>query len=237
MQHVDSRHPAGTVGYIMANRPRFQGFYDSLEWLKAPQKTALERACNYNAAHNRNELIGGIEGDWILFLDDDHMFEDNALLRLLDREVDIVTGLYCRRYPPFAPVVYHAADPVKKRFELYTWEGLSEERGLLEIAGCGAGFLLVRRHVLEAMESPHFRVGGSSWATDTIGEDMNFCIAAREKGFKVYVDLDVSIAHMPDESHLVPMRQPNGAFNIMSETGEHRVFLLPEQQKKRRIYA
>ncbi len=236
MREVDSKHKAGTVGYIQANRPRFQGFYDSLERLQVPKGTALERASNYNAAHNRNELISGLEGEWILFLDDDHVFEDDALLRLLDRDVDVVSALYCRRYPPFSPVVYHGIDILNKRMELYTWEGLSEESGLLEIAGCGAGFLLVKTKVLQAMTPPFFRVGGSDWQSDVIGEDTNFCVSVRELGYKVYVDLDVSIAHLPDETYLVPIRQSdNKAFNVMAEICGHRLFALSHQERKKRI--
>lgn len=234
MQQVKSKHKPGTVGYIQANRPRFQGFFDSIERLQVPEGTALERASNYNAAHNRNELIGGMEGDWLLFLDDDHVYEDNALLRMLDRDVDIVTALYCRRYPPFDPVVFNSVAGIEGKSELWTWEGLSEESGLLEVAGCGAGALLVRRKVFEAMEPPYFRVGGSDWKSDVIGEDVNFCVAAREKGFKVYVDLEILFAHLPDEAYIVPMRQSdNKAFNVMVEIGDKRVFMLPHQERKK----
>jgi Glycosyl transferase family 2 len=232
LRQIRSAHKPGTVGYIQANRPRFQGFFDSIERLCVPGGTALSRAANYNAAHNRNELITGIEGDWIFFLDDDHVFEEDCLLRLLDCNVDIVSALYCRRYPPFDPVVYRKADPEKRIFELWSWEGLSEESGVLEIAACGAGGLLVRRKVFEAMKSPWFKVGGSSWDTDIIGEDTNFCVAARELGFKVYVNLDVQFAHMPDEALLIPLRQPNGAFNVAGKIGEHTLWMLPEQKKE-----
>jgi len=227
MRQIRSKHPPGTVGYIQANRPRFQGFFDSLEKMVVPGGTALERASNYNAAHNRNELIEGIEGEWIFFLDDDHVWEEDALLRLLDREVDIVTALYCRRYAPFAPTVF------KEIGKLYTWQGLSEESGLLEIAACGAGALLVRRKVLEKMARPWFRVGGGG---DEINEDINFCIAAREVGFKVHVDLDVQVAHLPDEALLIPMRQPNDAFNIVAKIREAQVWLLQEQERKKLVH-
>ena len=242
MKQIESIHKPGTVGYIQANRPRFQKFYDCLEQLEVPNGTALMRASNYNAAHNRNEIVCSMEGDWILFLDDDHAFESSALTRLLNHNVDIVTGLYCRRYAPFESVIYKTFDPVKHEIELYSWEDLSEMSGLIEIGASGAGFLLVRKKVLENMDPPYFRVGGSHWREwelekDVIGEDTGFCWRARELGYKVHCDIDVSIAHIPDETLLVPMRQPNnGAFNIMHENGEHRVFTLAEQQRKKRLH-
>ena len=239
MIQVKSAHKPGTVGYIQANRPRFQKFFDCLEQLQVPEGTALQRSSNYNAAHNRNELICAMEGEWHLFLDDDHAFEDNALLRLLDRDVDIITGLYARRYPNFDPTVYYKFDSKEKDTKLYTWEGLSEESGLLEIEACGAGFLLVKKKVFEAMKPPYFRVGGSHWQNwaleqDVIGEDTGFCERAREMGFKVYVDLDVLIGHIPDETILIPMRQPhNKAFNIINQTGTAQVWMMPEQKRER----
>lgn len=240
MLQVKSKYPAGTVGYIQANRPRFQRFFDSIESMVVPVGTALERASNYNAAHNRNELIDGMEGEWIWFMDDDHAFQDDTLMKLLDRDVDIIVPLYCRRYDPFEPVVFKKADPIKREFELYSWQELAEMKGMIEVAASGAGGLLVRKRVLQALERPYFRVGAShchGWALekDVIGEDTGFCWAAQQAGFKIYCDLDVAIAHIPDEVLLVPMRQANGAFNIMADIGNRRTWLLPEQKTKRLI--
>lgn len=241
MLQVRSKYQPGTVGYIQANRPRFQKFFDSMESLIVPLGTGLERASNYNAAHNRNELVDGIEGEWLWFLDDDHAFQDDTLMKLLDRNVDIIVPLYCRRYAPFEPVIFKKADPIKRDFELYTWQELSTMSGMIEVAGCGAGGLLVRKNVFAALEKPYFRVGAShceGWSLekDVIGEDTGFCWAAQQAGFKIHCDLEVPIAHIPDEMLLVPMRQANGAFNIMSDVGNHRTWLLPEQQPQRKLH-
>jgi hypothetical protein len=163
-------------------------------------------------------------------------------MRLLDRNVDIVSALYCRRYPPFDPVCCKTFDPRTNKVEGYTWNELSEmpRNHLLEVAAVGAGALLVRRKVLEAMKAPWFRVGAShdpEWAMtpDYINEDNGFCWRARELGFKIHVDLGISFAHIPDEMLLVPIRQANGAFNIMGEIGEHRQWMFQEQKDVRRI--
>ena len=81
MIQIESKHPAGTVSYITANHPRYQKFYDSLERLNVPKGTILAHETNYNAARNRNVCIAGMQGDWILFIDDDQVFESDSLIQ------------------------------------------------------------------------------------------------------------------------------------------------------------
>ena len=212
MVEVESKHSAGSVGYISANNPRYHIFYDALDRLQVPKGTQKMRSSNYNAAFNRNDIAGRIAGDWLLFLDDDHSFEPDFLLRLLDRDVDIVSALYARRYPPFDPVVYRQFDFLEKAFELFTWDTLAQMSGLIEVAAAGAGAILIRKKVFDAMSGPYwFRVGmsnGPEWAylpLDAMNEDIGFCLAARKAGFKVHLDLDVVVAHLT-ESLVIPIK-------------------------------
>jgi hypothetical protein len=174
---------------------------------RVPKGTALFKATGYNAAHNRNQIIDEFEGEWLWLLDCDHAWEPDALMRLLDRNVDAVLPLYCRRYAPFDPVVYKRCEPEKNGLQLYSWPEISAMRGCEEIAASGAGGLLIRKHVLDGMEKPHFRVGlgnGPEWERadkDGMHEDTGFGWRLRRAGFKLHVDTEVSFGHPPTGAH------------------------------------
>jgi hypothetical protein len=244
MIYVKSPHPPGTVAYISANNARYSDFYDGLEQLRVPNGTVLAKSVLYNAARNRNEVSHLALGEWILYLDDDHVWEPNLLLNLLDRNVDIVGPPYCRRYPPFESVAFSCYHPetliCEKKMEdhiwtLCAWDTLSEYNGLFEVQACGFGALLVRKRVLDKMRIDHgvpfFRVGDydstwlrSSTVRDELGEDLSFCWAARKSGFKVYWDLTQFLGHIT-ETKLIATRDKSGKFRIISNVDGHCTWL------------
>jgi hypothetical protein len=221
IQVPNSSLPPGTIGYITSGSARYEDFYVALETTQVPQGTALSRNSSYNAAENRNTLIPGIEGDWIWFLDDDHVWESSALMRLLKHDVDIVVPIYCKRYNPFQPTIFKQFRPPNQSV-LYTWQELSELRGLIPIEASGCGGMLVKKHVLDALEPPHFRVGagnGPEFADlkpDLMLEDQGFCWRARQAGFKIHCDLNVSFGHIR-QSVLVPKRKLDGNFGVFAD--------------------
>jgi hypothetical protein len=235
-------YPAGTVGYITADGPpRYQGFADSLEMTHVPLGTALVRAGNYNAAHNRNELLRGAEGEWVWLLDDDHAWEPSALMRLLKHDVDIVVPLYSRRYAPFKPVIYKHYRP-PRQCKLYEWAELSNEKGLIEVEAAGAGGMLIKKQVIHKMAPQVFRVGAYNgpeflgMEPDSLNEDVGFCFRARELGFKIYCDLDVSFGHARP-CFVVPSRVEDGSFsvyvNLDSPSERFSMWLFPGVRERR----
>lgn len=247
MIYVKSPHPPGTVAYISANNARYSEFFDGLEQLRVPNGTVLAKSILYNAARNRNEVSTIMHGEWILYLDDDHVWEPNLLLNLLDRNLDIVGPPYCRRYPPFDSVAFNCYHPDSLScgkvegdhiWNLTTWEQLSKSSDpLFEVAACGFGALLVRKKVLDAMKEafgePLFRVGAydptwvePSLVKDELGEDLSFCWAARKAGFKIYWDLDQFLGHIT-ETKLIASRDKSGRFRVMSNIQGHTNWILP----------
>lgn len=78
-------------------------------------------------------------------------------------------------------------------------------KGLVEVGHSGTGAMLIRRDVLEAFtfennDVPFYvpeniRVEGARTGHLKMGEDITFCDAVREKGFKVYVDMEAHCGH------------------------------------------
>jgi glycosyltransferase involved in cell wall biosynthesis len=115
----------------------------------------IDRQCGALIPLSRNraaEKAVDAESKHLLFVDSDMVFEDDALLRLLKHDRDIISGLCCMRAPPYTPVV-------KRRLldgNYRVVEGLEKGRFYSDIDGVGAAFLLIKTKVFEALYQPYF---------------------------------------------------------------------------------
>lgn len=101
---------------------------------------AAEKAVDANAKH-------------LLFIDSDMVFDDDALIRLIKHDRDIISGLAVARAAPFTPVAkMRLPDGMYK-----VKDGLNEGR-LFEVDGVGAAFLLIKTHVFKALPQPYFAI-------------------------------------------------------------------------------
>lgn len=124
------------------------------------------------------------EADAILWIDSDHRFPKDALLRLLEHGKPIVAANYATRRPPILPVAEDA-----ERGRLFTD---SESGGLVDVTHAGMGLMLVQCGVYRAIPEPWFALGFSKSEGEYLGEDVFFCRRAKEAGFPTLVDQDVS---------------------------------------------
>ena len=151
---------------------------------------------------SRNKLAGlamQMDADYIMWFDSDMVFQPDTLERMMDvmdkhPEVDILSGLYVRRGAPFTPVIFSKLE-VNEHGEL-DWddvEHLPDE--LFEVAGCGFGCVLMKTDCLYEIAA---KENGGMWFTPIAGagEDCAFCIRARNAGYKIYCDPNISLGHM-----------------------------------------
>ncbi len=127
---------------------------------------------------------------WAWVMGDDHTFQPDVLLRLLDRELDVVAPLCLNRLPPMDPTI---VDHDKVRMVYLEDLPLTGTYKLKENETCGDAGLLIRRRVLEAIPAPWYdhRISGSMAA-----EDQAFVRRVKDSGFDVHIDLDVPIGHV-----------------------------------------
>lgn len=141
------------------------------------------------------------EADALLMIDTDMYFGVEEYDRLLTsaKDRDIVSGLYFANERPPRPAMHRWVDGHAKSFT--EWE----DHEVLEVDGFGAGFLLVKRAVYQAMDHPELYEGrAGSWfnqsahgpAGQLLNEDSSFCLRAQEHGYKLYVDTDCMVGHM-----------------------------------------
>ena len=195
----------GIIGIPTGVSSRWSVFYESLEKLKRPDGVEVKIQRGNAVATNRNKIVEEalrLKADWVFFLDDDLIFEENVLLRLLARNVDAVVGLSLQRRVPFAPLAYRLENKEYRQLNL-----TKEMNFLIEIDASTAGGFLVKRKVLEKINPPYFKSGQVS--TNEAGEDLYFCQKIKEAGFKLYLDLETHFGHITDFA-ILPKRTNEG---------------------------
>ena len=151
----------------------------------------------YNA---RNKLCGkavAMESDYVLWIDDDMVFDETLLFDLLRdmREgVDMVAPICYMRKPPYAPVIYkrleRPTETEPKVVQLYD-EGYPEH-GPFEVDACGFGCVLMRTSIIEPILA---KTGALFDPEAQFGEDLSFCLRARDCGFHIWADPAVQLGH------------------------------------------
>ncbi len=139
--------------------------------------------------------------DILLFIDDDQTFTADDMLKLIMAQKDVIAGHVYMRIPPFRSCVFKWANEEDKKkyyataekpsdIGLQNQEGI-EGRGIVEVDAVGFGFVAIKTEVFRKVPQPWF-----SWTTGKFGEDMSFCLKAKEHGFKVFAHTDLDIGHM-----------------------------------------
>ncbi len=141
--------------------------------------------------------------DYILWLDSDHSFPPQALLRLLNHRLSIVGANYPRRSKDLIPVA------VKKgpsgRWDLVDTNSKKVSNDRVEaVDRIGFGFLLMDvGAVIQALGDPLYPIFKTTSLPngEFIGEDSLFCDRMRAGNLEIYVDhmLSSKIGHVSEE--------------------------------------
>lgn len=183
-------HPPGSIIIAAAEFLRYGAFVNSLLQTQHPAGTAILIQQSIAVVENLNDCIRKMTGDWIWIQADDQSWQPDALLKLLDRQVDIVVPLILKRSPPFHPVAFKDYD-ADSGFFPYALNELPTT-GLVPVIAAGSGGMLIRKHVLDELGDPWFTYGNG----ETLNEDLRFCLRILEEtDFKIWLDVDVQMGH------------------------------------------
>lgn len=166
-----------------------------------------------NVSNRRNKAVKGFlessDADWLWFVDGDQEFKPDTLhrmvatahandVKILGALIPIVTktGLIPNVFIDHPEAITHVVlDPYHEDFG---------PPGPKEFAATGAGCIIIHRDVLEAMHADtgdhlsYFyedRQMGGDGEMKWLGEDLSFCLRARQLGFPVIVDTSISVGH------------------------------------------
>lgn len=138
----------------------------------------------------------------ILFVDDDMVFPSDTLIRLLQHQKDIVGAVAFQRRPEHLPCTYNL-EPLDTTL-LSAVECL--DQGLQPFDAIGSSCILIRAEVFKRIPFPWYRWGDTSLGVMVkqggLGEDLSFCIRAKQYGIQTWADTDFIITHLGDESKI-----------------------------------
>lgn len=125
--------------------------------------------------------------DFVLWLDSDMVFQPTLLEDLQFSRKDFITGVYQARRPGFTSCIFEKIDLDSFRsVERYPSD-------IFRVEGCGFGCVLIKteilKHVMQTYKTCFMPIKG-------YGEDIAFCLRARDLGYKLYCDPHVVCGHI-----------------------------------------
>ena len=180
----------------------------------------IDRQGGYPMHFNRNNSCRAVldsGADFWLTFDSDMVFPQTViadLLRVMTQgdemydpetkrvrkvspgEIDILSGLYFKKAPPFPPI-----NGVFTRDDLRYWHSPinTEYKGLVRNDVIGAGCMCVRPDALRKMDAPWFQyqeIVTLDGHHDLSSEDVWFCMRAQDCGLQVWTDTRMVCGHI-----------------------------------------
>ncbi|WP_419785064.1 hypothetical protein [Pseudodesulfovibrio sp.] len=205
-----------------------------------------------NVPRARNTMINGdrssavrqkLEGfDWFLCVDADTGFTPDHVRRLLAHDRDIVSGAYVHKHDATRIVAgWWTKVPGLSLME----DRVSLDRtGLFPVDWAGAGFLLIRREVLERTPFPwfsamevHYKVNDVECA-QVVSDDLGFAIKMGAAGETILLDADCRVEHVPHPNERNPATELSDALNGLQENRDtiiRNVQSMIEENKRLRL--
>jgi hypothetical protein len=141
----------------------------------------------------------------LVVLETDMVLPDGALRKMIDAVDPIVGALYFRQNPPHWPLVFQQEDP-KDRGELRTYRSptlgeifdMIRRPGLYRCHAIGMGCTSIDVEVFRriGLEGPWWWLRGDPYAHTGAGHDVQFCQAARDRGFGIWCDSSITCGHL-----------------------------------------
>jgi hypothetical protein len=171
-----------------------------------PKHIDLSMVYSSNLIENRHMLVSRafqFEATHMLFWDADIKAPADAIIRLVNHHQPIVAINYAKKEPEARPTAYIDSDS-------YVGPCFTQEHhtGLQAVSSCGFGLMLISMEVLQKLDMPLFQFtqcGQDNAKTET--EDVFFCRKARDAGFNILIDHDLSkrCAHIGDIEYTCAM--------------------------------
>lgn len=138
--------------------------------------------------------------DYLFSVDSDIAFPKDTLKKLLQHDVDMVSGVYRQRKTQQILEIYV---PNEHGGMVNVPYDLIKDKGLVSIVGCGFGCVLIKREVFEKIPYPQFFYHEALDHNNTVSEDVDFCMKATKSGSKIYCDPTILCDHIGSATYRV----------------------------------
>ena len=181
------------------------GFAQSLLYLEKGKDVCVSFKANSLVYDSRNLLsLSAIEEkfDRVMWFDSDMMFTKDTM-RMLSEDMDklhahMVTGVYCKRRPPYSPVIFDELDEPgvdkdgKPVPHVHNYDDYPQD-AVFPVRGCGFGCVMTSTKLLKAVWD---RFGPAFSPFPWAGEDISFCHRVNQLGYTIWCDSNVSCGHI-----------------------------------------
>lgn len=174
-----------------------------LEMIKPQQHGVIVRQGSLVDA-SRNEIVKlflqhPVGFTHLLFLDSDMIFPHDTIVKLIEANAPVASGLCYTRTPPMIPCVFERTQNAENAVWKKGTAPLSENQSQV-IDGAGTGCLLIRRDVFEQLSFPWFAI---EWHGEKQrGEDLYFAEKCFEKNIQTKIHTGVITQHINSASIL-----------------------------------
>ncbi len=152
------------------------------EYLLQPTERILyTRATVSYHSFARDSLIDQMQGDWILMLDTDILFEP---------DIDVLIGIYPYKGTIHAPVLYGYNPKTKRRFVIGDWD---KRFDIIQCDAGGAGCLMIRKNVIEKVKAKKQSLFS---IIEPFSEDNSFFLRLRRLKIPVYFSPNIKLKHL-----------------------------------------
>lgn len=148
--------------------------------------------------HARNMIVHrflGTDCTHLMMIDDDIVPPVNALEQLLTHDKDIVAAA-CPLIGPDSKRDLKITFNAFTVSEDETYTPIIDAIGLQEADAVGTGCIMIKRDVLENIESPFITQYNKNNGLKTTGEDINFCKKAKGLCIEIYSDFGLKCKHI-----------------------------------------
>lgn len=125
-----------------------------------PERVHFMRGMSCMLHDSANQIAEGFLGDWVLFLDTDHVFKSDAFYNMVSTfedglpdgsQIDILTGFTQKRQPPYTPVIQKTNFDPLLNFEPIIPDAI-QRHTLISVDAAGLACLMVRRRVFDKIK-------------------------------------------------------------------------------------
>ena len=160
-----------------------------------------------NVLRGPNQLPwdGKLNYDYQLWIDSDIVFNVEKFYQVLLMDKDIAAGWYCTEDGKTTSVAHWLEEDDFRTnggvMNHETIESISKRKKPFTVDYTGFGWLLIKKGVFEHEQMPYpwfapkMQVFESGEVQDMCGEDVSFCLDAKEAGFEIWGDPQVRVGH------------------------------------------
>jgi FkbM family methyltransferase len=162
--------------------------------------------------------------DYLFSVDSDIVLPKDTLVKMLDADKDIISGLYIQRKPGEQILeVYmstHGGGCTNIPYSRL------EKHSVVEIEACGMGCALIKSDVFRKVPYPHFYYKEALTMAETVSEDVYFCRKAKQHGYTVWADATIKCDHVGSTKFSLDSQSEKNIEHVASQD------LLPKETVK-----